>query len=287
MDENFFYNEKIKKILKKNHSLYQGEYIYHYTNAQGLLGIIENNEIWFSERCYLNDVKEEDFVNDITWNIIKDQQEKKDNTIKQPDISKKQFVFSTSKEEDLIHQWSYYGNGDAYCIKLNRQKMINILYNETHKEYEQLYYGSVFYLKETKGKDETLPSKDKTNVFTNTEVIKKSIKECLEANTNTDEYQKVYEYFCSMIKQYGHNCEDEYRFVIQLPDDDERKIFFRVKKGLFVPYIKLKFENQLPIEGIRIGPGNNEKKAKESVKWILELNGYQNIQPTYSELKIR
>lgn len=61
----------------------------------------------------------------------------------------------------------------------------------------------------------------------------------------------------------------------------------RVKKGLFVPYIKLKFENQLPIEGIRIGPGNNEKKAKESVKWILELNGYQNIQPTYSDLKIR
>lgn len=61
----------------------------------------------------------------------------------------------------------------------------------------------------------------------------------------------------------------------------------RVKKGLVVPYIKLKFENKLPIEGIRIGPGNNEKKASENLKWILELNGYKNIDPTYSELKIR
>lgn len=176
MSEDFFYNEKIRKILEKNHSLYQGDYIYHYTDAQGLLGIIENNEIWFSERCYMNDVKEEDFVKEITWNIVNKQQTKKDNKISPPDISRKQFVFSTSKEEDLIHQWLYYGNEDAYCIKFNRKELIDIIYNETQKEYEQLYYGSVFYLKDSKIKNKSLPSKDKKNVFTNTEFVKTSIK---------------------------------------------------------------------------------------------------------------
>ncbi|EOU3080276.1 hypothetical protein ACNVFV_004566, partial [Yersinia enterocolitica] len=57
--------------------------------------------------------------------------------------------------------------------------------------------------------------------------------------------------------------EDEMRFVISCPDND-RRINFRVKGQLLIPYIPVKFDPQI-LKSITIGPIDNQELALDSL----------------------
>lgn len=278
MEVKEFY-EIINDILTEHGKKVNDEHIYHYTNAAGLKSILEGKTLWFSERNYMNDIYDEKYIQ----NYVKNKGFNKD-IIKNLEVTTPQYIFSTSLEKDLIHQWSYYGGNDAYCIELDRTKLICFLYNAREKE-EEFYYGPVFYIKDKKSNDDSIKIID--------DVITEYIN---STKKDAEEYKKVYRYFYSLVKQYGHYCEKEYRFVFHT----KREAKFRVRNGLFIPYIEI-FNNKssnvethdneekqpLPITKIMIGPSNHEHIAEKSLRLFLDKNGYGSIKIEKSKMNIR
>ena len=309
-----WYNEIIKtEILDELNKKCTKSFVYHYTNLSCLLSILENKELWLSERNSMNDKKDEDFVYDFCKQIVA-----QNNTIRQNPWSNiaasHQYVFSTSLERDSIHQWAYYSAGDGVCISFYRQKLIDVF----REYFEDLdlgyYYGSVLYTHDFK-KDTKLK-----NIVTN--IYKQYIFTKNKDAEQTFQYEIVEEYLYSLIKQFGHHCEKEYRFVITeealdyVIDDLQKanktlkkktsqtistknKILenakmierlrpsFRSYNGLVKPYIKFPFEPADLISSIMIGPSNHEEIAKQNLEFFLKSKGLEHIKITKSIMSIR
>lgn len=304
------FNVIIKETLNFYNKFYSGKYIYHYTNLSSLLSIIENKELWLSERNCMNDKKDETFVKDFCeklkgknlnsdpWRHIRDTH---------------QYILSTSMEKDSIHQWSYYGSGDGVCIQFKRKPLIDLF--GIFFGWAGYYYGPILYTKE----------------FSNNSIEKKIISEIYDkyetlkiSKVNDDqkfEYEIVEEYIYSLVKQYGHHCEQEYRFAItenaincSIQELKEKKIFleknkkknentdeikkldimisklepsFRTKNGLVIPYIKFPFEPKELISSIIISPGNHEENAIDNLKFYLRSRKLEEITVKKSIMSIR
>ena len=269
-------------ILQKNDEDIESEFIYHYTDGISLLSILEKNELWLTERNYMNDVLEEEYV----LALIRDKF--KNNPTFQGSLVDRslhertpQYFFSTSTEKDLIHQWGYYSTTDSYCIEFRRHEIRDYLLNFKEK-YDNLFYGPVIYDKE---KAEKILS-DRLSDYEKLVIEMINSNEFDPKNKRKRNIAKdVYQYFYSLIKQHGHYCEKEYRFVFRT----NRVPSFKIKTGLFVPYIKIggENENKIPINKIIIGPNNNEAIAIKSLKNLLDIKMYTNVNVEKSELKIR
>lgn len=92
------------------------EVIYHYTSAEGLRGIIENNEIWLTNVAFVNDttecraLQEEnnlfvecEFTNKYVKNYWK-------RFTQDSPINKDTYIASFSSGEESLEQWRAYGN---------------------------------------------------------------------------------------------------------------------------------------------------------------------------------
>lgn len=284
-----WFNEIIIDFLKSYNIFSENKYVYHYTNLSSLMNILESNELWLSERSCMNDKNEENFVkkfcktlttnsNNNPWKFIE---------------TTHQYLFSTSKEKDSIHQWSYYGSGDGVCIEFEREKLINLFGELFH--WAGYYYGSVIYTKEWKynsiGKTIIIDIYNKYKDILNNESEQKF------------QYEIVSEYLYTLIKQYGHHCEEEYRFVItedsinfkinELKSENNDILIksltpsFRPMKSLIVPYIRIPFNPKNLISSIMIGPNNHEDIAVKNLKFYLHAKELDSITVTKSLMNIR
>ena len=153
-------------------------------------------------------------------------------------------------------------------------------------DWDKYYYGSLFYKEEEIEK--FIFDVFNKDMFTN-------IFESLEADISDDQFYQAnirtaIKYIFSLIKQFGHYSEKEYRFSIE--EKDIEKIDFETKRGLLVPTLKLKLEKELPIDTIYIGPNCNENQfeiMKHSLEQLLESGKYKidKIKIEKSKLAIR
>lgn len=118
---------------------------YHYTSPEGLVGIVKNRNIYFTDCQFLNDYKERLNINDeleYFWNSEKSNYDKKfrdlvekihievfeDDDFYYIDGEEEQkmnryFVMSTSMKKDSLGMWKYYsknGSYNGYCVGLTR-----------------------------------------------------------------------------------------------------------------------------------------------------------------------
>jgi hypothetical protein len=275
------FNEIVKSVLKKYGIVSSQKYIYHYTNASGLEGILKTKQLWFTERNYMNDIYDEKNVKKYIKENFGKAINFKGSVLEEtliPNIT--QYVFSTTPEKDVIHQWAYYGKGDSYCIELERKKLIDYLY-DIKDENEAFYYGPVLY--DDKIKIQII--NDVANDYKNS--VLKSLDSPIFDARNSEHIKiakNVYRYFYSLIKQYGHYCEKEYRFLFETTKEPE----FRTKDGLFIPYQIIENRSmKLPINKIIIGPSNHEEVAKDGLRLFLKKYYWENVKIEKSKLSVR
>ena len=132
----------MEDILKDD---YNGEIIYHYTSAEGLLGIIRDQKSWCTHAYFLNDFEEiingwelffqaleiyknnpkySEFTHFIephfkNWKELNFKERSYDifNDIKMSNF--RTFIFSASYKKDDLNQWRSYTNGtNGFCIGL-------------------------------------------------------------------------------------------------------------------------------------------------------------------------
>jgi len=263
------------------------ESLYHYTSANGLLGIITTNSINLSNLRYLNDENELEYSKKIFLSVLDDilkvvsEEEKTDicENFKRnildysDDIAERLFVFSTSFSDDNLHLWNYYGKNDGYAIEFSVKDLLNSFYkhklklvktkNSEDNEYS-IYNGKVIY-----------------DLQTQRELLEKYIK-CIislihigqrdkkinEANRIISKYRHSLIAFMFNMKENYNNIESEYRICI-IPNKGYLSYQYTNKHGIIVPYVKLK-KRKLKIKGIKIGPMIKDDIAHKGIDSIVK-----------------
>lgn len=120
-----------------------GPTVYHYTNATGLLGILDSQSLWASSPLALNDVSEMDtgvaIVQEVwdSWEKNSLAKWKRDliSDALRPSIFEKVkdhvYFFSASRQHDLLNQWQGYARRQGYCLGISTQQKLAVFQEDT------------------------------------------------------------------------------------------------------------------------------------------------------------
>ncbi|MFZ8199805.1 DUF2971 domain-containing protein [Alteromonas portus] len=242
--------------------------MFHYTDANALLSIIQNQELWLTDVRYMNDSQEyiyglsrllkkiqandgyfglECLIREVTHSIPNFEYTKIKGLDDVVNKKNKNSAFSMSFCEDgnLLSQWrGYTANTVGYAIEFDVDELIQELDNSSLNSYQLL---KCIY-------DESEHEK----------AIDKII-ESLELNVMFNIADKIL-YPITRLKHYDFKEEQETRLAIIT----NRDINYRVVNGIFRPFIKLKLNNiETLIKSITIGPHEHSILAKESLEEML------------------
>ena len=140
------------------------EYLYHYTNGNSFLGIIQKTEMWASHIRFMNDLKEEVYALELLERRLPDLLKTTSlNPNKMIKLIQKYFdeensklgifVLSFSENSDDLNQWRGYANViPSYCIKFDVKKIKEIPEFETKVENVKILIDASWNLNEYKSK---------------------------------------------------------------------------------------------------------------------------------------
>ena len=290
---------KYGEILANKKANYTGA-IWHYTSSYGLKGIIENKNIWFSDRRFLNDPTECNYLyrliaqnkylfekyNENFYGLLK----KIVNnfacigayfggSIYIPQLVC--FVASFSCSKDNLELWNYYTksqNSAGYAIKFSAKSLIKLL-EEAKKEF---IFGKVIYDKKVQLKmikkllDEYNATFDK--------------KQGKEPYTIEPEYLSelayILEFYNIFFKPEAYKNENEYRFVIYYdgyPGEDIGDAKFRIFNDIFIPYTELELPPNA-INEIMVSPAVNQQLLQQGVNILKSNSIYNKAKTSLSEI---
>ncbi|TFD13523.1 DUF2971 domain-containing protein [Cryobacterium sp. TMT1-2-2] len=121
-----------------------GPTLFHYTNAQGLIGIVQNRELWATETNFLNDPAEVTFASAVLVSLLKeralDASENERSTISAtialleksyvdpntPDQYREDrtFITSFSRSDQSLTLWRMYGRQNGFSIGFDEERLL-------------------------------------------------------------------------------------------------------------------------------------------------------------------
>ena len=269
------------------------EIVWHYTNGEGFLGILQSSTLFATQVAALNDSKETEYATDLFKQSVKQVIAEKNgdsdgvaflNAVlefvkEQPEnptrgISKF-FVTCFSGEGDDVNQWAKYARGNGYAIGffpagLNREpnsSLYRVVYDRSKQEQASKAVAEAtlsFYregLNEERMKDPDLWAREFFEAW--------------------DEW--VYK-LAPLAKDPKWKSENEYRIVHELRVAEFPQVRFSQKKTMLSRHLVLNFPcwvkrraSLLPIAKIMIGPGNHPAFTRVSTKLLLEQMGYPEL----------
>lgn len=282
---------------------YQGETISHYTDLNGLFGIIESGGFWLSDHRFLNDKEEFENGRKLTLNLLTNLKNKiryselkavldKSISILESYTEEPYFVCSFSKKPDSLDQWrSYADNGQG----------VSITFDNTRNSLSHFF---------------ALP------IFSTTKVLYDENKKIWRILNRIRRYRK--EYLLDMefgntieINDWGeqlalslaiefinfkhseYSSEQEIRMIVASSHLNRfNGIKHRVSDNTITRYITSKdiysesFEaalgtDKLPIKEIRIGPASNHDMTAKSIEAYLTDKGYRDVKVIKSNVPYR
>lgn len=249
-------------------------YVYHYTDAGGLKGILLSGKIWGTDTRYLNDATEFVYGRDLGAAELRAFAAEPPLAGYFPQVADLlqripvggHFTASFCAEPDLITQWKGYGAaGAGYALGFDRRllavsgpaALVKVEY-EPDKQRVQIRH----LLAEMDG------------------LIRRSLPliapaSRLEFLTAAGKALAGMLAFLSLsFKNAMFKHEREYRFVEYVDlrtDEDRTRIAFRDARGVLVPYIEmdLKTSGALPLVGITCGPTLGHEASADAVRLFL------------------
>lgn len=269
--------------------------MFHYTDANGLIGIIGGRSFWATDMRFLNDSMEVEAGIEGVKRLCEDYFEKFKESQNPVESASSQFysvipkfvnenlrsrnlyTVSFSKSEDNLRQWMAYCPPNAgYCIKFNREKLLI----DAALERERRVVARVQDVEYTSNYLKELISIEK---------IAKELKKITEIKNGKEEYltnlaSDLLFGSCAMKNNEFHD-EKEIRLIIQSNLTKSNLAKFRVKSGVIVPYFEYPV-NMDSIEKITIGPSLNKELAKKGLQDFLEINKV-NCEIKFSDCSLR
>lgn len=271
---------------------FNDEIIFHYTNAAGLKGIIENCCLWATNLSYVNDSKELKLGLSIYREVCEKLLKRRNKESEYYDILKKFFHCLNRKNlsnryaccftcnGDQLGQWrGYASNGQGYAIGFETKKLVGnlepyaepsrIIYDiETQRRYAEKHVDTMI-----KGFIRLLKRK------------RRSIRAYTQAIIKILEQES--EFIILGFKHKGFEEETENRLHLAYSDLETTRMF--EKNGVLIPYVELKIIDgkKLPIKQITIGPTIDFDRAEKGVQFLLDRYGYRHVKVVRSEIPFK
>lgn len=278
-------------------------FLYHYTNAAGLNGIISSNRMWATNISYLNDSSEILYASELIKQTLEESEHKNDLNIVKEFLIRAQRTFNPfdsflsayvvcfCEEEDLLSQWRAYGSqGGGYAIGLE-SKYVGL------RESPNFVLRKVIYKKV----DQKRLIEDRI-----TQICELLIKVC--QNRKEQDATHVIAVFCEHLrflftemlccfKNPSFAEEKEWRAAyIMFKDfeEDGTQLQFRISGGSLIPFLDLDlspseglFSGKLPIARIVHGPPLHPEPTKKSLELLLRKHGYVFVDVVGSSIPLR
>lgn len=262
--------------------------LYHYTDINGLKGIIDNSSLWATDIKFLNDSKElyagidkleqtcsepidlktimfqgSQLNEHPNAEVIKAKITSAYSTIceviKKNLENRDTYITSFSDKRDNLRQWMSYCPGNAgYCIVFDGHKLRKTEIEERDTGYvtnlERVHYG----------KSELTSILEPQNIIDN--ILKNNAKEAF-VHKLTNRLM----FHCCAIKPEEFYDESETRLIIQSTQARKHDTKFRIKSGVFIPYMTHIAPKESILE-IIIGPNVNMELAELGLKHYLDKN---------------
>lgn len=281
------FRKQLFNMVNHLHEHLEMDEIYHYTSAEGLQGIMQTGELWFTRWDYLNDSSEFKYIHEIIENNAKIYKQDKD-FVRLIDSINKQIVglkesrywndertdiyfASFSEHSDALNMWSRYTKSSStlgYSLGFESKGLFTnrkldlaasrIIYdideqNEITQKMLELLYRMY----------QNIQSSD---------ILKRD--ESYIMGTSIDDVLSEIGY---IFKHPAYSDEKEIRLALRHhPYDDQYEKLnkhTRISNGYFIPYIPLNFEKQL-LTSVTISPALNPDIAMRGVATARNLYGY-------------
>lgn len=256
--------------------------IYHYTDIDGLLGMILTGKIWATHVSRLNDSSEYHHGIRIVPDCVRNSMPASSKPLVEKLLSEfkrvETYVASYSTKHDLLSQWrSYSGGKVGYCLGLATDG-IATLDDSTPLLEPVIYKDSLaqqVISKMVNRVDEYLQS----NKFGDVEV---GFLLGMVGGTLAN--------LACTIKHPKFEEENEYRQFYQ-PGAASLQLEQNFRNGRFglTPYVEVPFieEGRLPLRSVTIGPCQDADLEIYIVKTLLEKHSYLNVEILVSEIPLR
>ncbi len=271
------------------------ETVWHYTDGNGFLGILQSGRLYATQVSALNDSKETEYATDLFREEVKKaiaEQAGKDDVAcffqsileqikEEPDnptqgISKF-YVACFSTRRDDLNQWSKYTKASPgrFAIAfhpngLNREPnstLYRVIYDRAKLEdaVRRVVYATLdFYMSGLTGERAEKPEEWARLFY-----------------LAWDEW--IYK-LAPLAKDQQWDSEGELRIVHELKVADFPDVRFSQKKSSLARYLPLDFPcwvkervSRLPIAKVMVGPGENQASSRISAILLLEQMGYPNV----------
>jgi hypothetical protein len=274
--------------------------IWHYTDANGLLGILKTGGFWFTQSTCLNDIAEQRYLSDrvhehVKVQILETPAEPAATMRRAADFALSHRDFSTtwhhvacfSEVEDDLSQWRGYGGGECgFAIGLDVREL-----NAALKKRR----GEAAFVKMIYDADEhERLAKDVLafglNMFA--EKIAQDIR--ADANVSAEQFLEAFAFeldiLATMTKHPKFHREEEWRMVAAFQAEDFKNLEFRQKRTLLARYLPIALapaDEKLPITRVYVGPGPVQRVSQVSVDAALKKYGYPEIKVEISKVPFR
>jgi hypothetical protein len=261
------------------------ELLFHYTDAAGLLGIIQDSEIWATHVGFLNDTTELEAGERVVDEVADELQGEGHSdplgrffarfASHHIDLSLSKvapvYVTSFSENGDLLSQWrAYGGGGSGFAIGLQQAHVMG-----TSNSNEQVAVTLLRCQYDRAAFRETVK-----------QTLRTLAEECVRFGTsdstppNEIDRQVVQSMLIAVAKlvpQFKHSGfeeEAEWRMVVWPPPKARLEpVAFRNQRGRLVPYIRVKLGSGF-VGKVIVGPSQIDQEKIKATKMLLQKHGY-------------
>lgn len=281
--------------------------LFHYTTAAGLLGILQNANIWATDLKFLNDAEESIYARDMVISAIRSME----NPVLDPSHSAHEhgqgaidifaqyhkfvlneletsefgvYVTCFCESGDLLSQWRGYGKDHGYAIEFTKEAIHDAVTAIT------AYGPATGLFKVQYGLDSAAG------------IVGSAIRAVADFNLNHPGVKAEYSAMTvssmlARIKHPGFAEEQEWRLVVGQQILDEASLgkfginlhhppaLFRPTPIAIVPYLEIPIKRE-SIVSIRVGPGDNAETRASGVRRLLKMLASE-ATVTYSEVPLR
>lgn len=287
-----------QKTLGADWFIYNGPVLAHYTNLQGMVGIVETGGFWLSDIRFLNDVEEFDngrkLARELIETLMRRPRHRSFNSILKSayellgqQLQEPYYVASFSRNPDSLEQWRAYANstdgvalvfqngfgpkGPSHFALLPLLRPTIAIYDDLRKRRVLLNAISKFsceYKKDLAAGEVFFTS--------NASLWAQHLVEAMSHAFLT-------------FKHTSFQAEDEIRVVAHFSQKEEfGGIKHRVRNGRIIPYlcssslyaeefIKAGGSRKLPLREVVVGPMAKQEITIQSIKVFLANMGYEDV----------
>lgn len=266
--------------------------IYHYTDLNGLKGIVEHNDLWLTNSRFSNDDQEMTHGLDVVREVIAEELEasvpagRKDYLrrvvrILNAPSPEGVYICCFCQTSNLLSQWRGYGaNGTGVCLEFDPSKFSFITGPDSPPR-GLVRLWSVFYDRATQRN-----------------IVKQALdfgfnQQGIDAAERARRATDAILFFIPTFKNADFAEEKEIRLIFTPNPDFASQPDFRISRGMLTPYYSLQalaaasLPRQLPLTRVLIGPSKHQTVNGESARMLFNKTNYHDVKIDYSKTPYR